>query len=300
MFSEGSTSSEENGAFTRTPFNAIAAAALAKREANKKRPFPRVKAAAEDLEAFEYDELQQVADEERRANPQPARRERKSRYIGKLVAETERRNEELARVKERRLLKEQEMQDAQYPDKEKFVTKGYRREIERREEEERKDREEMAKDRGDAREVVRRVFMRRAHSEIGQGNADNRVANIASKESGEAMMKGGVADDEPPERNEEDGILQEEGSNAADDSGKKQRRSRFDVVGTDQSDVAHGAQEHAQAVAGDAEKNIRAATPKKKRGLRRNDEESISAYRRRYFERMERRKREGDPLYCAG
>eukprot|EP00177_Eucheuma_denticulatum_P002391 GFKZ01004285.1.p1 GENE.GFKZ01004285.1~~GFKZ01004285.1.p1 ORF type:complete len:324 (-),score=85.78 GFKZ01004285.1:1166-2137(-) len=300
MFSEGSTSSEEDTPFSRTPFNAIAAAAVAKRESSQKRPFPRVKAAAEDLEAFEYDELQQVADEERRAKPQPVRRERKSRYIGKLVAETERRNEELARVKERRLLREQEMEEAQYPGKEKFVTKGYRREIERREEEERKDREEMAKDRGNAREVVRRVFLRRGDSGNGEIYADSRVANVAGNESGEAVSRGRVADDEQLERNKKGQVPGEDGSNAAGHVGRKRRRSRFDVAATDQVEPVAAAQEHGQEVEGDGEKKMGTASPKKKRGLRRNDEKSISEYRKRYFDRMERRKREGDPLFCAG
>ena len=82
----------------------------------------------------------------------PVKEHRKSRYIGNLLETAKKRQQEREAVMERKIAKEQAVEDAQedFAGKEKFVTKAYRRKLEERKqwqaEEDAKDKEETAND----------------------------------------------------------------------------------------------------------------------------------------------------------
>lgn len=273
MFSE-STSSSDEALPSRTPFNAVAAAAAAQRErtAPQKRGVRRAQACEDDLEAVTYDEAQTVAAEAVAEATQ--RRERRSLYIGKLVEATRRRKEEQERVKERQLVREMETEGG-----ERFLTRGYKRELKQREEEERRERESNKGGGGDGREVAKRVFyeeLRHAKEEEEgkeeNGRKQNHGLNVEER-NGKEMMRTETL------RSGEDRVGE-----------RKRRRSRFDEVGEVNSE-----KEKAQ---GKNKETVQRGN--NKRGARRNDESAIAEYRRRYFERMERRLREGNLLWGRG
>jgi len=86
-------------------------------------------ALAEDANAFEYDAVFDDIEKSRGAKAKETaseRVERKSRYIGDLIAKAETRKKEEDASYERRLLKERLKEDHLYADKDKFVTAAYR------------------------------------------------------------------------------------------------------------------------------------------------------------------------------
>lgn len=258
MFSE-STSSSDEAPPSRTPFNAVAAAAAAQRERrlSSKCGMMRAPASEEDVEAVGYDEGQTAA--AGRLTGTKLQKKRGSVYIDKLVEATQKRKEEQERVKERRLVREMEGEEGV----ERFLTRGYKRELRRREEGEKKrEREEKSWGRREGKEVARRVLFREddtRDSGEGKGEVDERKESVNN------------GDEEEKKR----------GDGQEGDGGKrKRRRSRFDVV------ESVGAR--------------RGGSRGVKRGMRRNDERAIEEYRKRYFERMEGRLKEGSVLWGKG
>lgn len=220
----------------------------------------RAQACGDDVEAVTYEEAQTGT--ARMGEEIGVRRERKSMYIGKLVEATRRRKEEIERVKERQLVREMEEEGG-----ERFLTRGYRKELKKREEEERGERE------------------REREEERGGGREGREIASKAIFGGNEGGFRG-------EERKDVEGG--KEGVRVVDAEGRggerKRRRSRFDVVGsldTSRTGVAS---------AGERKGGSKGA----KRGVRRNDERAIEEYRRRYFERMERRLKEGSLLWGKG
>lgn len=281
-----SSSSSENGETPRTPFNAISAAAAAQRQRLLRQGrISRARAAPEDVEAFAYDEALESLERSRRAAPRP---ERKSRYIGKLVKQVAERKDELQQVQERRLVKDREQEDHLYKDKERFVTQAYKRQLAECAEKDKKDREEEERLRSQGVNVsgfVRGFPGMRDRERGSTGGEEGECSNDAVEEGGkdaeapkdasDASRKATVGELETGQKPQDD-----EGNTAGSapaELGKKRRRSRFADVVTE----AHNEPRD--------EANSEAVKPKPKRGLRRNDEEAIEAYRQRYFQRRAKR-----------
>ncbi|TMW61588.1 hypothetical protein Poli38472_012779 [Pythium oligandrum] len=92
------------------------------------------KALAEDPSVFDYDgvydEIQSSRqDKVSRRKAQRETEKAQSKYIGTLMEKAKVREIELDRVRERRLLKEREADDAQYGDKEKLISASYKRKL---------------------------------------------------------------------------------------------------------------------------------------------------------------------------
>lgn len=278
MFTSNSSSSSEDGEESRTPFNAVSAAAAAQRQRLPRRSrISRARAAPEDAEAFAYDEALDAVEQEQRAAP---KRERKSRYIGKLVEQVEKRKDELQRVQERRLVKEREEEDLLYEDKERFVTKSYKRQLEERAENDRVDieEEERLKD--------------------GHRNVQKFALQIRSGRDFRTGARGGLK--ENPVDAEQRDIHETLGSSAVQAIRDSQTHvdadgsSTIEVRDTKVPSNSQLSTPKRGSPSSDEEKITKTTTekvsgPKPKRGLRRNDENAIDAYRQRYFQRQAKR-----------
>lgn len=285
MFSSNASSSSEDGETPRTPFNAISAAAAAQRQRlSRQGRISRARAAPEDEEAFAYDEALEYVERSRRAAPRP---ERKSRYIGKLVKQVEERKDEMQQVQERRLVKEREQEDHLYKDKERFVTQAYKRQLAERAEKDEKDKEEeerLRTQRATVSGFVRGLpgigGMERAKTggeggedskdAVEEGERDSRAPNNASGASRKATV-GALETGQQLQAGEEN-------TATSGELGKKRRRSRFADMTTEAHNVPQGD--------ANGKKTVKL---KPRRGLRRNDEVAIEAYRQRYFQRRAKR-----------
>lgn len=203
-----------------------------------------------------------------------------SRYIGKLVAAAQVRKDDAERLAERRLQLQRQEQGELFPDKAHFVTKSYRAALQRRTESLRESanrsnpNDDVKTSSTPHASLLRFTSMERRLSSTDADNLVHRVdEDTNAKEEVEyrdgdsglgPVEKPGVIEEGPEKPNS--GAHTESHARTARD----RRKSRFSSSETPTS-------------------NNTTKTPPKKRGMRRNDEQAIEAYRQRYLERRDRR-----------
>ena len=118
----------------------VAKAAEKSMQRNQAREAAR-KALEEDPTVFQYDELYDEMEQKRAERKEPAKKEKKPKYIENLLKTAELRKVEQERRTERKVQKERELEGDKFQDKEAFVTPAYRaklEELKKTEEEERR------------------------------------------------------------------------------------------------------------------------------------------------------------------
>lgn len=278
MFNSASSSSSEDGEESRTPFNAVSAAAAAQRQRlSRRNRVSRARGAPGDGEAFEYDEALEAANREQRTAP---KRERKSRYIGKLVEQVARRKDDMERVQERRLIKEREEEDHLYKDKEQFVTKAYIRQMEERVENDREDAEEEERWKTGQTNVSKFAMRIRGGESSGveeeivfdEQDAVHTSRGDGKSEQGSPAIKL-IRESEVCTTAEKTRVVEKDNANLLPDNDNASLEpERKSTRAEEEKDIDDSVQQNQKR--------------KPKRGLRRNDEKAIEAYRQRYFQRQ--------------
>lgn len=129
-----------------------------------------------------------VAPDQKKKIAAKEEQERKSKYIGEMLEQSKKRQREREIVTERKIAREQALEDAQedFAGKEKFVTKAYRRKLEERQawqaEQDVKEREEQAKD------VTKQTGAGAAMATF-YGNFGNNISMGGGKSENDAAIK---------------------------------------------------------------------------------------------------------------
>lgn len=240
--------------------------------------------------------------------PAPTKRD-SSRYIGKLVAAAQVRKDDAERLAERRILLQRQEQDATFPEKPRFISKSYRASLQKRAN---AAHESETKAKADANLYTSKgnddplVVMPATSNTLDASHASllrfvsanmpkttsnpdalhfndeqrSSVYNLTEAEKVEtSLQRSNSQQNKIPEATSNSGQEPESAIEKGPDvvtfkaPSKSPRKSRFSAT---------------QPIATEPTPIQRTSTPKnppKKRGMRRNDEQAIEAYRQRYFER---------------
>lgn len=275
MFDSDSSSSSSTDK-VRKPFSAVKEAA----SATQRRKLP----VNPDLEKeIEHIFSQPAARQDTR------KRERKSRYIGKLVESAERRKAEAQRVIEQRIVKEREREDALFEGKERFVTPAYKRKLEENERTRQVEIQEEKEQQPSGRNVsefYHKLLQSRTLMAEQDDVGENTRISKDSKQNGEDTAN--EADTQRPSGPSPE-YKQAQPTRAEE---PHKMRTLFSQQDSDTHAEKHKQGDEPQSTGGvpgvDTEALSKPSIPKK-RGLRRNTPETIAAYRQRYFERRARR-----------
>lgn len=280
VFGKGSpsSSSSSSGSGKAAKFEPIAAAAQATAVRRAQR---QVQSGGTDV--YDYDGAYEGMQKERVAVVGARKKEarvRESRYIRKLVVKAEERREEAERVAERRVIKEREEEDGTFADKDRFVTAAYKEKLAERAAKDQLDAEEeraFAAPGGTATFYEglysgRNVALGGAPAEpsppLAAKTCAKRAASVDLEEkqltrscelNAEATYATGL----------EPAIEVPESHRRISPSMRKRPRFSPPEKSAKDDNVAKNA----------------TPSPRPKRGLRRNDEASIEAYRQRYYAR---------------
>lgn len=188
-------------------------------------------------------------------------RERKSRYIEKLVVQAERRKLETEAVVERRLAKQREQEDELFPEKERFVTAAYKRRLE--------ERDAVQRDDGTPIAIEKHGTRPRGVSSLEPANSEDRGrAPVATTHAALPELRTSSDGSHAPTTT---------ASRVKDDPAPHAKRRRRWGPAPAASNVEPPLEKRAED------------TRKPLRGLRRNDADAIEAYRQRYFARRDAR-----------
>lgn len=238
--------------------------------------------------------------------PSPTKRDT-SRYIGKLVAAAQVRKDDAERLAERRILLQRQEQDATFPEKPRFISKSYRASLQQRANAARET-ETKAKANpnlytsksndnpslvtpaaSDKLDVPHASLLRFVSANMPKitGSTDALHFNDEQQSSVYNLAEAEKVESSSQKPNSQENQISEAANNSDQElkiaidksaivtlkTSKSPRRSRF-------SSVQSSATEPAPIKRTSTPQN-----PPKKRGMRRNDEQAIEAYRQRYFER---------------
>jgi Coiled-coil domain-containing protein 55 (DUF2040) len=190
-----------------------------------------------------------------RAAPTANGSERKSRYIDKLVRQAAVRKDAAEAALDRKLAKERDKEDTLFPDKERFVTSAYKTRLAEREEAQRDDDRAPTRASPMPTEFFGKILLN-AQRGRHQSIAGDNHSGVSRKR--QRTLPDNLSPDEIPAQGQH---IQDGG-----------RDCRAEIV-EDKPD--------------DRRKND--VSPPLVRGLRRNNEESIEAYRQRYYARRDNR-----------
>ncbi|PXF49740.1 Nuclear speckle splicing regulatory protein 1 [Gracilariopsis chorda] len=268
-----SSSSTENA---KKPFNAVKEAA----NATQRRKLP----VNPDLEKeIEHIFSQPVAKRD------TTKRERKSRYIGKLVESAERRKAEAQRVIEQRIVKEREREDALFQGKERFVTPAYKRKLEENErlrQVEIQEEEEQPSGRN-----VSEFYHKLLQSSVLKSKDDDTGDNKGIPKDNEQTAEGTA--DEQDAQGPSGPILEYKQAQptSTEEPYRLNKQHSKHNRGQINQEINHKGDEPPSTSGNRSSYTDMLTKPRipKKRGLRRNTPESIAAYRQRYFERRAKR-----------
>lgn len=235
-----------------------------------------------------------------------------SRYIGKLVAAAQLRKDDAQRLAERRLVLQRQEQDATFPEKPRFITKSYRAALQRQSHPARdpktkhlsslssSDPNVSSKEKKPTSDVLHTTdaiqstsyasLLRFMSTDRPVPNTDSDTLRLADEKSElahdtvtslsprEQLGRHGLHEDHASGLTSHDGDII--GHNLLANTGLKvkpqeqPRKSRFSSAGP------------SAAAAAPSDLKSALKESQKKRGLRRNDDQAVEAYRQRYFKRL--------------
>ncbi|KAJ8903249.1 hypothetical protein NDN08_004358 [Rhodosorus marinus] len=254
------------------------AASIARESAIKKAKAERERAeklVEDDPNLYDYDGAYDALQKERKAQKDSKKNApRESKYISKLKATAEDRQEEHERVMERKIQREQEEDAHLYGDKEKFVTRAYKEKLDERKQ---KDAEREAKEKAEE-----------ASDSAGRKNMTSFYYNMLNREQ---PAEGKTKDaDQTLNAAEEDDHRAARGmslslKNADPKFEEAQHSSQPRRGDSDRTNDEQGSRPGATEAQPEAKKET-----KRERAVRlnkrRNDDAAIEAARQRYFKRV--------------